>query len=183
MTTPSIDPRFKAPEFVIKLRELIQTSKYLYRDTSLSPQELQLYRVGTFFREPSLFDCTARFGGIVGDTRFVVISSSPRALSGLSDNPGWGLAVLRTGQLFKVSDVEQGGGKTQITLVHVPPGFEEYFHSPDCALFDKWVLPQARTDFKEALESSVIPELLEAEWRQRIARPPGLDNEGRLIAA
>jgi hypothetical protein len=183
MSVESFAPGFKTPEFVAALKALILGSKYLCRDVVLHHDELALYRVGTFFREASLFDCTAHFGGIVGNTRMMVITSSPRGLGQLSARPEWGLAVLGPNELFKVLDIQTLKDKTQITVAHVPVAFEAYFRSSDAWLFDKWTVPQAQEDFREALEMKAIGVHLEEEWRRRVERPPGMSSERRLAAA
>lgn len=183
MSVENFAPEFKTPEFVAALRALTLGSKYLCRDVVLHHDELALYRVGTFFREASLFDCTAHFGGIVGNTRMMVITSSPRGLGQLSARPEWGLAVVGPDELFKVLDIQTLKEKTQITVAHVPAAFEAYFRSSDAWLFDKWTVPQAQEDFREALEMEAIGVHLEEEWRRRVERPPGMSSERRLAAA
>ncbi len=130
-----------------------------------------------------MFDCTARFGGIVGDTRFVAISSSPRSLSSLSERAEWGLAILGANELFKVIDVQTLQGKTQITLAHVPKAFEAFFRSPDSWLFEKWTVPQAQEDLREAVGMPIIAAHLGEDWRRRVERPPGMSTERRFSPA
>ena len=183
MSVENFAPEFKTPGFVDALKTLVQRSKYLCRDVVLHHDELALYRVGRFFREASLFDCTALFGGIVGNTRMMVITSSPRGLGHLSERPDWGLTVVGANELFKVLDVQTLKEKTQITVAHVPAAFEAYFRSSDAWLFDKWTVPQAQEDFRKALEMEAIGVHLEEEWRRRVERPPGMSPERRLSAA
>ncbi len=183
MSIENFASEFKTPGFVAALKALIQGSKYLCRDVVLHHDELALYRVGTFFREASLFDCTALFGGIVGNTRMMVITSSPRGLGQLSARPDWGLAVVGANELFKVLDVQTLKEKTQITVAHVPAAFEAYFRSSDAWLFDKWTVPRAQEDFREALEMEAIGAHQEEEWRRRVERPPGMNSERQLAAA
>ncbi len=183
MSVASFAPEFKTPEFVTALKALIQGSRFLYRDVELHRDEVGLHQVGTFFREASMFDCTRRLGGIVGETRIVVISASPRDLSRFSERPEWGLAVLGANELFKVTDVQTLQGKTQITIAHVPAAFEAYFRSADAWLFEKWTVPQAQEDFKEALGMDIITAHLEQDWRRRVERPPGMSTERRLAVA
>ena len=183
MSVENFAPEFKTPAFVAALKALVLGSKYLCRDVVLHHDELALYRVGAFFREASLFDCTALFGGIVGNTRMMVITSSPRGMGQLSERPDWGLAVMGANQLFKVLDVLTLKEKTQITVAHVPAAFEAYFRSYDAWLFDKWTVPQAQEDFREAVEMEAIVVHLEEEWRRRVERPPGMSSERRLVVA
>ncbi len=183
MSVANFAPEFRTPEFVAALKELIKSSKYLYRDANLNRDELVQYQVGAMFREATVFDCTARLGGIVGGTRFVVVSSAPRSLSRLSERSEWGLATLGANELFKVIDVQVLQDKTQITLAHVPAAFEAYFRSSDSWLFDKWTVPQAQQDLHAAVGMPTIAAHVEEDWRRRIERPPGMNAERRLIPA
>jgi hypothetical protein len=185
VTTPksSTDAaNYKTQEFGARLNQLLVGSKFLYRDTSLSPEVLALYRVGLFFRDPTPFDTSHRFSGLTANTRFLVISSSPINLSAMSENPEWGLCVFKPNELFKVVDVQRHGGFSQVTVLHIPDGFEHYFRSTDASYFEARLTPKTRSEFQEAMQTAVLPDLASAAWRERTALPPGINASGKLVS-
>lgn len=181
--TSSVAPYDKTPEFAARLGQLLQGSKFLYRDTTLAADVQALYAIGVFFRERTFFDTTCRFGGIAGNVRFLVVTSSVKDLSGLSECAAWGLCVLGSNELFKVIDVQRHGAQAQITLLHVPETFETYFKSVDAHHFESRLIPQTRADFQEARQTPVLADLTDPAWTERTELPPGLDIQGRLIVA
>ena len=173
---------YKTAEFGAKLKQLLTSSKFLYRDTDVRTEIRDLYAVGTLFREPTLCDVTPKFGGLLGNTRFLIVSSVPKSVGGFSENPEWQLCVLGTNQLFKVVDVSRNGSKNQITVLHIPDGFEEYFRSSDANFFESMLVPQTRADFSEACSLEALPELNSPSWKERVQRPLGLNLDGTHLS-
>lgn len=171
------------PEFRDRLKSLLQGSKFLYRDVPLDADALALYSTGTFVREPTLCDATAKFGGPTANTRFLLISAQPRDLSALSERPEWGLCVLGVNQLLKVVDVHREGEFVQVTLLHVPDAFATYFRSADASFFENMITPQTRADFREAVATKPLAEHAAAAWRDRVAVAPGMRRDGTLNVA
>lgn len=174
---------YKTPEFFEKLKQLLVSSKFLYRDTSIPQETLTLFKVGAMFKEPTFCDATSKFGGIIGNTRFLIVCSSPKDFGMLSENPEWGLCAVGANETFKVIDVIHNESKSQVTVLHIPKGFEEYFLSEDAHMFEGNLTPQTREDFSEACSTKPLPELNTVSWRERVQHPIGVDNEGQLRSA
>lgn len=174
------DASYKTPEFAARLQRLLFESKFVYRDVNLKPEVIRLYQPGLFFREPTLFDTTHRFGGPTGNTRFLVVTSTPRDMSMVSETPEWGLCTFPPNELFKIIDVMAVGSLTQVTVLHIPADCEFYFRSADSSFFENQLTPQTCADFHEAIRAEKISIHTSASWRQRTMRPPGVDVRGTL---
>ncbi|MES2933217.1 MAG: hypothetical protein V4805_06995 [Pseudomonadota bacterium] len=178
---PPVASNYKTKDFDQSLTRLLQNSKFLYRDTNLSPEIRAQYKKNLFFRESTFCDVTHKFGGPAANTRFLVISASPRDISGLSEHPEWGLCIFPSNELFKVIDLHLLGAFLQVTLLHIPKGFEAYFRSPDASHFEALIVPQTRGDFQEACSMPPLAELTGEEWLARTAHPLGCNNEELLL--
>jgi hypothetical protein len=85
--------------------------------------------------------------------------------------------------LLKVIDVQCEDEVAQVTLLHVPDGFEPFFRSVDASFFEDMVIPQTRAEFKEALASPPVPELANDAWRARVSDAPGFAPDGKFRPA
>ena len=169
-------------DFVARLKAFLTANRFHYRDADLAPAAIEQYRVGLLFRERTLCDATYKFGGLAGTTRFLVISAQAMNVDAMSSHPEWGLCLLPANALFKVIDIHREGGKSQITVLHVPADFEPFFRSDEAQRFESLLVPQTRQDFADALRQAPLSELMTSDWRERTAWPLGTDNEGRLVA-
>jgi len=167
----------------VRLKQLLTASKFIYRDTTLSESLQNKYRVGLFFKEPTACDASAKFGGINGNVRFLIVTSSPKDLSILSPNPEFGHSVIGLGEIYKVIAVSKNNGYTQITLLHIPPEFKSYFESTDAKDFESIVLQSAEKDFQEACSAPIDPHLSNQDWVERVKHPIGLNQNNEAITA
>lgn len=157
-----------------KVMQFLQSTRYLYRDTTLTDDVLQRYQLGSFLTEPTLCDATAAFGGVNGNVRFLIVSASIKNLSALSPHPECGHCVVGMNQRFKVVGIAQIENLRQITLLHVPPEFIQFFSSPESHSIDVRMRALTEQDFVEASALPVNPALMNSEWVARVAHPVGL---------
>lgn len=157
-----------------KVMQFLQSTRYVYRDTTLSDDIVQHYQVGSFLTEPTLCDATAVFGGVHGNVRFLMVSASIKNLSALSPNPECGHCVLGLNSRFKVVGIAQAEHAQQITLLHVPPEFNQFFSSPESHSIDARMRALTEQDFVEACALPINPALMNSEWVERVAHPVGL---------
>ena len=173
---------YKSPAGQARLKGLLHGAKFLYRDTNLSQEVQRLYAVGTFFRERTMCDATHKFGGVAGNTRFLIVCAAPRNMAAMSAHPEWGLCVVGANELFKVIDVQRQGELAQITVLHVPGDVEMYFRSEEANRFEPLLLSSTGADFEEACKAAPLPEFTTPEWRKRVDHPLGTDLDGKLCA-
>ena len=79
---------------------------------------------------------------------------------------------------FKVLDVFEFNGKTQILLLHLIDNLEDFFIDNDT--IDEEYVALARNIFVESFEKEVIEEVNSEEWLERCSFPIGMDNEGNI---
>lgn len=167
----------------VRLKQLLAGSKFIYRDTNLSKDQLSKFQVGMFFKEHTACDATAKFGGINGNVRFLIVTSTPKDLSVLSPNPSFAHSVVGMNEVYKVIAVSEKQGYFQITVLHVPNEFRSYFSSQDAQGFEGLVLQSTEQDFNEACTVPVDPDLEHPDWVERVKPPIGLDNNHEPIPA
>ena len=90
------------------------------RDVNLNIVCAQTYQAGMIIRERGFTDASRRVMGMVTTHRFAILSNQMMDLSLLEHGTGWGLCVAQAGSHFKVLDVYETQGKTQILLLHLP---------------------------------------------------------------
>jgi hypothetical protein len=157
-----------------RVMEFLQATRYVYRDTTLTDAVIERYQVGLFLTEPTLCDATATFGGVQGNVRFLIVSASIKNLSALSLNPECGHCVVGFNQRFKVVGITQIDNLRQITLLHVPPEFYQFFSSPESNSIDARMRALTERDFAEACTLPADPILTHPDWVARVAHPVGL---------
>lgn len=157
-----------------KVMQFLQSTRYVYRDTTLSDDIVQHYQLGSFLTKPTLCDATAVFGGVHGNVRFLMVSASIKNLSALSPNPECGHCVLGSNSRFKVVGIAQAEHAQQITLLHVPPEFNQFFSSPESHSIDARMRALTEQDFAEACSLPANPALAQPDWVARVAHPVGL---------
>ncbi len=163
---------------VLLLMQAYGQPQAFFRDTNLTSKIAAKYQQNIFLREPTFCDATYKLGGLLGTHRFQIISAYGRCIDELSTHPEWGLCIWKPNTLFKIIDVTENIGKTQITLLDVPPVLLPFFSSPRSATIEEMFAQQARECFTEALALTILPELNSSEWRERVAHPIGLDDNG-----
>ena len=86
------------------------------RDVNLDPKIAELYKPGIILREKAFVDASRRVGGMVTTHRFAILSNHMADFTQFERDTNWGLCVAQRESHFKVMDVYEYNGKTQITV-------------------------------------------------------------------
>ena len=150
-----------------------------YRDTNLSDEHLSVYKPGMILRENGMTDASYRGGGMITKHRFLIASAHAKNAAMFEHGTNWGLVILKPGSFFKVLDVFESGGKTQITLLHVPDEGVDLFAQAKTNI-EEDIVEKTRKSFQEKLATPPVPELTTEEWLGRTQHPVGLLADGSL---
>lgn len=147
------------------------------RDLWLTPSQLAAYEVGRVLLSPGPVEATSRVGGMRTAHRIAVLSNHMADLSALTDEDR-GLHVAAFGSRFQVLDVCGRGGKTQVTLLHLPDDERwRLFDGVALSAVDD-LLPGVRERFCAKCLQEPIPEVSSDGWLARMRDPVGLDGRG-----
>jgi CHAT domain-containing protein/tetratricopeptide (TPR) repeat protein len=168
-------------ERLVALFQAFDKCSPLFRDTMLSNDILERYKIGLFLREPTFCDATFKLSGFVAPHRFLIISSNARCLDQIVHTT-WGLCVWQTGRVFKVIDQTERSGRLQITLLEIPEEFLDLFCNTDPGrAIEESFISQAHSTFDQCIELPPLPELNTDEWRNRLVFPIGINDEGHYF--
>ena len=100
----------------------------MYRDSSLSRRSLEMYHVGTLFRERAFVEGTYKFGGLAAPHRYVIFAGHAIRLDSFGPHPEWGLCVCQDRSIFKVISIVESRGRSQVALLQVPEALRGVSH-------------------------------------------------------
>lgn len=168
----------QSPEYVVMSSVLGRCSMYV-RDVNLKKELAQKYKPGQVIREKGFVDATDRIGAMTTTHRYAILSYQMADFTKFEKGTNWGIHVAKAGSTFKVLDIYEFEGKTQILLIHVPDGFEDAFNMG--ADLIKQTVSESRESFRKALSSEVIEEVNSPEWLERLKFPLGMDDDGNFF--
>ena len=151
------------------------------RDVNLNIVCAQTYQPGMIIQERGFTDASRRVLGMVTTHRFAILSNHMMDLSPLEHGTGWGLCVAQAGSHFKVLDVYEMQGKTQILLLHLPNDDRWRMFENMTSDIENQIIELSRMRFKLKAFLEPIPELTTNEWLSRCADPLGMDDQGNLF--
>ena len=154
------------------------SSRY-FRDVNLSEDIAGKYEIGQILTERAFLDATDKIGGLLTTHRYLILSSYMADFSKLEKDTNWGLHAANRDSRFKVIDIYEFDGKTQIALVQLPEGFESVFENT--LKIEKEIVEELRHEFKKTLKSEPIPEVNTPEWYLRCSFPIGMSDEGEFF--
>lgn len=147
------------------------------RDLWLAPSQLARYEVGAVLRSPGPVEATARVGGMRTGCRLAILSNHMADLSALTDED-LGLHAAASGSRFKVVDVFESAGKTQVALLHLPDDERwRLFDHVALSVVDD-LIPGIRERFAAKCGQEPIREVSSDAWLTRMHDPVGLDEHG-----
>ncbi len=170
--------------------------QFFYRDTDATIDIENTYHVGDNIRAGFYIDVTTKLLRPVHKTRFLIASAHTAMMCRVKElcekNPDlerWGLCTLHFNSYFKVLDVYNKRGVTQIFLLHIP---ETALHGFSNSILDinfvdenipnaKKLVEMARQSLDEKIEMDVHPRSLDEELVERMHHPVGLDNDYHLF--
>lgn len=150
----------------------------LYRDVELSNDLISKYKVGQIIHERGFTDASRFGGGPTAKLRYLIASAYGRDLSMFDPNAAkFGMIIISSGAYFKVLDVYEKDGKTQILLLNIPETGIELFSSTTTNV-EQQVVEKGRRSFDEKINAEPIMTLLTDEWKERTQFPIGMDDKG-----
>ena len=173
----------KLPNWYIEqaINDIYPGTQMFVRDCSLTDAQVAQYEIGRILREPGFVDSTHRVMGMATTHRFAIISNHMRDISDAIDDEekkAWGLCLAQSNSRFKVLDVYEFEGKTQILLLHLPDDERWWLFGGVVMTTEDDMVETCRERFESKCSAEVIPELATEEWLSRCSYPVGLDDEG-----
>jgi ribA/ribD-fused uncharacterized protein len=153
---------------------------YAYRDVNLASHLAAVYKTGLVIRERGFVDSSAKGGGMSLSHRYLILSSRNRDLSAFDGEGDWGLCNIAPGSFFKVVNITEAEGKTQIALLHIPADTTDFFDRFRTNLEEE-VAEAARQNFERHLVCDPVAALESPEWIERVTAPLGMNEEGDLF--
>lgn len=164
--------------------------QFFYRDTDAPVVVEDTYHVGDIVRAGFFLDVTTKLLKPVTRTRFIIASAHAAMLcevDGMTDeNPNikkWNLCMFHFNSYFKVMDVYERNGVTQVFLLHIPPAAAYFLGRTELNFIDEAtgreasLVEMARKSLDEKMQMEVHPRSLDKEWCERTFHPIGLDEE------
>ena len=146
-----------------------------YKDCDLSPAIAEKFTKGKLIRNGYYLDVSCRGGGMKFNTRFLIASAKAAKLYKVNpDNERFGHCCINVNSYFKVLDVYEREGKTQIFLLHIPARGLKYFESIN-SNWDEDFIEKARKGLDDKIHLEPISDLLEPFWLERTNFPVGMD--------
>ena len=158
-----------------KLLELSYDSGLYVRDINLHEELEAKYNIGDIIQERAFVDMTDKIGKMTTSHRYTIFSFRAPNLSKFEDGTNWGLHTLSNNSIFKILDIYKFKGKTQILLLHLLDGFEDF-----CIENNPIDIKTAREKFEKCFEENIIEEVNSQKWLDRCSFPLGLDDKGNL---
>lgn len=166
--------------------------QFFYRDTDAPVIVNTTYHVGDVLRAGFFIDATTKLQKPAHKTRFLIASAHCAMMCELDElvqqNPNvknWNLCVFHYNSYFKVMDVYERDGITQVFLLHIPRAAAYFLGNDETAINfmneatgqGATLVEMARKSFDEKMQMEVHPRSLDKEFVERMHHPIGLDNE------
>ena len=90
------------------------------RDVNLTDEIASKYQPGMIIMEKGFTDASNRVMGMVTSHRYAILSNHMGDFREYEHGTNWGLFVAKNNSHFKVIDIYEHNGKTQILLLHLP---------------------------------------------------------------
>lgn len=177
-------------EEIKKLQEIINWTlpglQMYYRDTQLPKRIIEKYALGQIFRSATFVDVSDYAGKPSGNCRFIVATSKAAPIFKVNKaTEKWKLHVVNCHSYFKVLDIFEERGVTQIFLLHIPAQGVALFRNLRLNLggqnLEDQFIAKARKSLQQKSLMEVPPPLLEIEWIKRTEHPLGLDVQNEFF--
>ena len=160
-----------------------------YRDTDADIDVERAYSVGSVIRAGFFIDVTVKAQRPIKKFRFIIGSAHCAKLYEAvpdADMKRWRLCTLHFNSYFKVMDVYEKAGITQIFLLHIPFQAVPFFMSKHSFNFIQGasqtnLVEIVRRSLDEKLRMDVFADTTEAELMERMKQPVGLDGNGNPV--
>jgi len=145
------------------------------RDVNLPPHIAAKYQPEMILQERTFCGASGRMGGMIMSHRFTILSNHIFNASQHIDDHGWGLHICQRDSFFKVIDIYEYAGRTQIALLHLRDEDWHLFQNVDCNILG--LIDRCRDIFEKHCLLDAIPELTTMDWLIRCEKPVGMDSE------
>lgn len=163
----------------LSIKDIIENLVLVARDCNLSPAILSRYEKGMILKENDYCIANYMIGGIDCSCRFAILSNQFKEIASVNKNQK-GLCMANKNSRFKVLDIFNIDGKTQITLLHLPDDERwENFENMTYIIEQKLIL-FAKRNFEVANSIPPLPRDSE-EYFDYFKKPVGFDENGVLI--
>ena len=102
------------------INEILPGLSMYVRDVNLDSRIAAKYKPGMIIREKGFTDASNRVMGMITTHRYAILSNHMADLREYEHDTNWGLFVAKNNSHFKVLDIYEFQGKTQILLLHLP---------------------------------------------------------------
>ena len=172
--TPDIDINL----FEDLINEILPGLTMYVRDVNLSLVCAKKYEPQTIIMERSFTDASSRVMGMVTTHRYAILSNHMADFGEFEHGTNWGLFVARNNAHFKVLDIYEYQGRTQILLLHLPDDRRwKLFENVKLSIEDQ-LIKDSRERFENKSVQNPIPELITKEWLARCSSPLGMTDSG-----
>lgn len=168
--------------------------QFFYRDTDAISNAAEIYKVGTTIRAGFFIDVTTKLLKPNHKTRYIIASAHVAPLYEIEDlvkrNPAveeWNLCTLHYNSYFKVMDIYEKDGVTQVFLLHIPENMARLMGAASIEFVNQAMgenvslVDMARGSLDEKMQMEVHPRSFDKEWCERTEAPVGLTAEGQLF--
>lgn len=163
------------------INEILPGLAMFVRDVDLPSACQEKYKPEMIIMERGFTDASNRVMGMVTTHRFAILSNHMADFRPYEHGTNWGLFVAQCGSHFKVLDVYEFQGRTQITLLHLPDDERwKLFEEVKISLEDQ-IAEMSRQRFETKSVMDPVPELTTKMWLDRCASPLGMDDHGNLF--
>ncbi len=182
----------RVKDYKMVMDEILPGMGMFVRDVNLPEEIAEKYEPGKIIMHKGYTEASSRVAGMVATHRFAILSNRmvpfedvPYFINGNSRS--WGMHMVDRYSHFKVLDVYEYEGKTQILLLHLPYDkswrvFKNGEILQDAASgIEGELIEQGRARFEEALKSDPIPELQSQDWREICQYPIGINEDGEFF--
>lgn len=164
--------------------------QFFYRDTDAPVIVDTTYHVGDVLRAGCFVDVTTRLYKPAHKLRFIIASAHAAMLCEIDEfvrkNPrikDWNLCTLHYDSYFKVLDIYELDGVTQILLLHIPQAAARFLGDKPLDFLldgmgpDMNLIEMARKSLREKMCMEVHPRSLDPEFVEHMSHPVGLDDD------
>lgn len=166
--------------------------QFFYRDTNAPVIVDATYHVDDILRAGFFVDATTKLLKPAHKTRFLIASAHAAMFCEIEElcqeNPDvkkWNLCTFHCNSYFKVMDVYEKDGVTQVFLLHIPPAAAFFLGNDEAAMNfmneatgkETSLVDMARKSLDDKLKMDVHPRSMDPIFCKRMEHPIGLDDE------
>ena len=174
-------PNFDAELLEKTINEILPGLAMYVRDVNLAPELALQYKPETIIMERGFTDASCRVMGMITTHRFAILSNHMADLREYEHDTNWGLFVARNNAHFKVLDIYEYQGRTQILLLHLPDDNRWKMFKNVQLSIEEQLIEDSRKRFEDKSVQEPVPELIKENWLDRCSAPLGMSDAGELF--